>query len=166
MAEKKDESAASAVALSEGKMGPDFAMLDSSGISMRLSDLRGKKDVVIYFYPKDFTPGCTTEAAEFSRDYAKFSKAGIEVVGVSPDDQESHDKFRAKMGIPYPLAADTDKSTAKQYGVYGLKSFMGREYMGVNRTTFLVDRTGKIVKVFARVKPAGHSDEVYAVLRG
>ncbi|MGI0016614.1 MAG: peroxiredoxin, partial [Nitrososphaera sp.] len=111
------------------------------------------------------TPGCTTEATEFTRDYKKFKDAGIEVVGISPDDEESHKKFRAKMGIPYPLVADNDKRTSKSYGVYGLKSFMGREYMGVNRSTFLVDKSGKIVRIFRRVKPAGHSQEVLEALR-
>lgn len=150
----------------EGSSAPDFAMKDSKGKTIRLSDLRGKKSVVAYFYPRDFTPGCTTEAAEFTKDYEKFKAAGIEIVGVSPDSEESHEKFRDKMGIPYLLVADTDNEISKKYGVYGLKNFMGREYMGVNRSTFLVDKTGKIVKVFRRVKPAGHSKEVFDALRG
>jgi thioredoxin-dependent peroxiredoxin len=150
----------------EGKVAPDFTMKDKDGKATKLSELRGKKDVVIYFYPKDFTPGCTMEATEFSRDYKKFKDAGIEIVGISPDDEESHQKFREKMGMPYPLVADTDKEVSKKYGVYGLKSFMGREYMGVNRSTFLVDKAGKVVKVFKKVKPAGHSKEVLEILRG
>jgi len=141
-------------------------MKDRDGNAVKLSELKGKKDVVIYFYPKDFTPGCTMEATEFSRDYKKFKDAGIEIVGISPDDEESHQKFREKMGMPYPLVADTDKEVSKKYGVYGLKSFMGREYMGVNRSTFLVDKAGKVVKVFKKVKPAGHSKEVLEALRG
>jgi peroxiredoxin Q/BCP len=136
------------------------------GKSVKLSDLRGKKSAVVYFYPKDFTPGCTTEAMEFSRDYLKFKDAGIEIVGISPDDEESHQKFRDKMGIPYPLVADTENDVSKKYGVYGLKSFMGREYMGVNRSTFLVDKSGKVVKIFKKVKPAGHSQEALAALSG
>ncbi|MGI0028667.1 MAG: peroxiredoxin [Nitrososphaera sp.] len=151
--------------ISEGTYAPDFTMMYSDGRSAKLSDHRGKMDVVVYFYPKDFTPGCTSEATEFTRDYKKFKDAGIEVVGISPDDEESHKKFRAKMGIPYPLVADNDKRTSKSYGVYGLKSFMGREYMGVNRSTFLVDKSGKIVRIFRRVKPAGHSQEVLEALR-
>ena len=131
------------------------------GKIFKLSDLKDKKNVVVYFYPKDFTPGCTTEAAEFSRDYAKFADAGIEIVGISPDSEESHDKFRAKMGMPYPLVADTTKEVAKEYGVFGKKNFMGREFMGVMRTTFLIDKSGKVIKVFDRVKPAGHSKEVF-----
>jgi peroxiredoxin Q/BCP len=144
----------------EGSIAPDFTMTDASGQPFSLSSLRNKKSVVVYFYPKDFTPCCTTEAAEFSRQYSKFADAGVEVVGISPDDERSHSKFRAKMGIPYPLAADVDKTISNSYGVYGPKSFMGRDYMGVNRTTFLIDRSGKVVKVFTRVKPAGHSNEV------
>ncbi len=149
----------------EGKVAPDFIMRDKEGKAMRLSELRGKKDVVLYFYPKDFTPGCTTEAMEFTRDYNKFKEAGIEIVGVSPDNEESHQKFRQKMGIPYQLVADIENKVSKDYGVYGLKSFMGREYMGVNRSTFLIDKTGKVVKVFKKVKPSGHSREVFEALR-
>lgn len=158
MVEKPDE-------ISEGTMAPDFSMRDSAGKVSRLSDLRGKKAVVAYFYPKDFTPGCTTEAAEFSREYQKFRDERIEIVGISPDSEESHTKFRNKMSIPYPLVADTENEVSKKYGVYGLKSFMGREYMGVIRSTFLVDKTGKITKIFKRVKPAGHSKEVLEALR-
>lgn len=152
--------------LDEGAMAPDFVMRDSKGKTVRLSDLRGKKAVVAYFYPKDFTPGCTMEATEFTKDYEKFKKAGIEIVGISPDSEESHTKFRDKMGIPYPLVADTENEVSKKYGVYGLKQFMGREYMGVNRSTFLVDKSGKISKVFRRVKPAGHTKEVFDAMRG
>jgi len=154
------------VELKEGEMAPDFAMKDSKGKVSRLSELRGKKSVVAYFYPKDFTPGCTTEAIEFTKDYEKFKNGDIEIVGISPDTEESHTKFRDKMGIPYQLVADTEKDVSRKYGVYGLKKFMGREYMGVNRTTFLVDKSGRLVKIFARVKPAGHSKEVFEALRG
>ena len=154
------------VELHEGDLAPDFAMRDMQGNLSRLSDLKDKKDIVVYFYPEDFTPGCTTQAAEFSRDYEKFKEAGIEIVGISPNEEESHEKFRQKMGIPYPLVADTEKDVSKSYGVYGLKKFLGREYMGVNRSTFLIDKTGKIVKIFKRVRPAGHSQEVFQALRG
>jgi thioredoxin-dependent peroxiredoxin len=159
MSEKQEQ-------LSEGDVAPDFEMKDSSGQTMRLSDLRGKKSVVAYFYPKDFTPGCTMEATEFTKEYENFKQAGIEIVGISPDSEDSHTRFRDKMGIPYRLVADTDNKVSKMYGVYGLKNFMGKEYMGVNRSTFLVDKSGKIVKVFRRVKPAGHSREVFDALRG
>jgi peroxiredoxin Q/BCP len=154
------------IELNEGALAPDFAMRDMQGNISRLSDLKDKKDIVVYFYPEDFTPGCTTQAVEFSQDYEKFKEAGIEIVGISPDEEESHEKFRQKMGIPYPLVADTEKDVSKSYGVYGLKKFMGREYMGVSRSTFLIDKTGKIVKIFKRVRPAGHSQEVFQALRG
>lgn len=146
--------------LTVGSAAPDFSMRDSNNRVFKLSDLKGKKNAAVYFYPKDFTPGCTTEAAEFTRDYQKFQNAGIEVIGISPDTEDSHDKFRQKMGIPYPLASDTEKNVAKSYGVYGKKTFMGREFMGVIRSTFLVNKSGKVIKVFDRVKPAGHSKEV------
>jgi thioredoxin-dependent peroxiredoxin len=152
--------------LAEGSDAPDFTMRDYDGKTIKLSDLLGDRDVVVYFYPKDFTPGCATQATEFSRDYKKFRDAGIEIVGISPDDEKSHEKFRENMGIPYQLVADTDNEVSKKYGVYGLKSFMGREYMGVNRSTFLVNKKGRIIKIFKKVKPAGHSQEVLETLRG
>ena len=145
--------------ISEGDLVPKFEVNDANGDKVKSSDFKGKKHV-IYFYPKDFTPGCTTEADEFSRDYKKFQKQGIEIIGISPDDVDSHKKFCEKMNIPYPLLADTDKTVSKAFGVWGLKKFMGREYMGVNRSTFLVDEKGKIFKVFPKVKPKGHSEEV------
>ena len=145
--------------ISEGATVPKFEAKDSDGNKIKSSDFKGKKHV-IYFYPKDFTPGCTTEADEFSKEYKKFKKAGIEIIGVSPDDVDSHRKFCDKMGIPYPLLADTEKEISKTFGVWGKKKFMGREYMGVNRSTFLVDEKGKVFKVFPKVKPAGHAKEV------
>jgi peroxiredoxin Q/BCP len=154
------------IELAEGNIAPDFTMKDKDGRMIKLSELRGKKSVVVYFYPKDFTPGCTMEATEFSRDYKKFKDTGIEIVGISPDDEKSHQKFRDKMGMPYPLVADTENDVSRKYGVYGLKSFMGREYMGVNRSTFLVNKSGTIVRIYRKVKPAGHSQEVLEALRG
>jgi peroxiredoxin Q/BCP len=145
--------------LTEGDDVPDFGLKDASGKLIKKSDLRGKK-YVVYFYPKDFTPGCTTEAAEFSQDYKKFKSAGIEILGISPDDEESHKKFGEKMKVPFILLADTQTEIAKKFGVWGKKQFMGREYMGVNRSTFLVNEKGKIFKVFEKVKPAGHAHEV------
>ena len=145
--------------ISEGKTVPKFEINDANGKKVKSTDFKGKKHV-IYFYPKDFTPGCTTEADEFSKDYKKFQKAEIEIIGISPDDIESHKKFCDKMGIKYPLLADVDKTVSKAFGVWGKKQFMGREYMGVNRSTFLVDEKGKIFKVFPKVKPKGHSQEV------
>ena len=146
--------------LTEGMLAPDFTSLDSDGHCFKLSDFRKKKNVVVYFYPKDFTPGCTTEATEFTKDYNKIKEANIEIIGVSPDSDESHRKFRQKLNIPYLLSADSQNEISRKYGVYGRKSFMGRDYMGVNRSTFLIDINGKINKIFSKVKPAGHSQEV------
>ena len=145
--------------ISEGDGVPKYSARDSNGNVVKSTEFKGKKQV-IYFYPKDFTPGCTTEADEFSKDYKKFQKAGIEVIGISPDDVDSHKKFCDKMGIQFPLLADTDKEISKKFGVWGKKKFMGREYMGVNRSTFLVNEKGKIFKIYPKVKPSGHSKEV------
>lgn len=143
----------------EGEDVPKFEALDSNGKRVKSSDFKGRKHV-IYFYPKDFTPGCTTEADEFVKDYSEFQKNGIEIIGISPDDVDSHNKFCEKMGIKFPLLADTQKEISQKFGVWGKKNFMGREYMGVFRSTFLVDSKGKVFKVFPKVKPAGHSKEV------
>tara|TARA_B100000678_G_C18188523_1_gene494284 strand:+ start:841 stop:1305 length:465 start_codon:yes stop_codon:yes gene_type:complete len=145
--------------ISEGKSVPTFQLSDAHGNTVKSSEIKGKK-FVIYFYPKDFTPGCTVEADEFSRDYKKFQKAGIEIIGISKDDVESHKKFCKKMKIPYILLADTKTEVSKLFGVWGKKNFMGREYMGIKRSTFLVNEDGKIFKVFEKVKPKGHSKEV------
>jgi len=145
--------------LAEGDNVPDFSLKDANGKLIKKSDLKGKK-YVVYFYPKDFTPGCTIEAAEFSQDYKKFKNAGIEILGISPDDEESHKKFGEKMKVPFILLSDTERDVAKKFGVWGKKQFMGREYMGVNRSTFLVNEKGKIFRVFEKVKPAGHAQEV------
>lgn len=147
--------------IKEGDAVPEFAAADADGNTVRSSDFVGRRHA-IYFYPKDFTPGCTTEADEFSKDYKKFQKAGIEIIGVSPDDADSHRRFCDKMSIPYTLLADTDKKISKLFGVWGKKKFMGREYMGVMRSTFLADESGTVFKVFPRVRPAGHSKEVLA----
>jgi len=145
--------------VSEGDSVPKFAVNDANGIKVKSSDFKGKKHA-IYFYPKDFTPGCTTEADEFSKDYKKFQKEGIEIIGISPDDVESHKKFCDKMGIKYPLLADVNKEVSNLFGVWGKKKFMGREYMGVIRSTFLVNEKGNIFKIYPKVKPKGHSKEV------
>jgi thioredoxin-dependent peroxiredoxin len=143
----------------EGDIAPDFSFSDYQGINTKLSDLRGRR-IVLYFYPKDFTPGCSTEATEFARDYEKFKAKNIDILGISPDDEESHSKFREKMNIPYHLVPDTDFTISKRYAVYGPRNFMGKEYIGVSRTTFLVDQNGVIIKIFNKVKPLGHSLEV------
>jgi len=145
--------------ISEGDKVPKFEIADSNGNNVKSSDFLGKKHV-IYFYPKDFTPGCTTEADEFSKEYKKFKKAGIEILGISKDDVDSHKKFCEKMKIPYILLSDTETKVAKQFGVWGKKNFMGKEYMGIIRSTFLVDEKGKIFKAYPKVKAAGHAKQV------
>ena len=145
--------------LATGDEVPDFSLTNAEGNIVKKSDLKGKK-YVVYFYPKDFTPGCTIEAEEFARDYKKFKNADVEIIGISPDDEESHKKFGEKMKVPFILLSDTKTEVAKKFGVWGKKQFMGREYMGVNRSTFLVNEKGKIFKVFEKVKPSGHAQEV------
>jgi len=145
--------------ISEGDLVPKFELEDSDGNKVKSTDFKGKKHV-IYFYPRDFTPGCTTEADEFSRDYKKFKKYGVDILGISPDDVDSHKKFCKKMGIPYTLLADTNKEVSKKFGVWGKKKFMGREYMGIVRSTFLVNEKGKIFKAYPKVKAAGHAKQV------
>jgi peroxiredoxin Q/BCP len=144
----------------EGEYAPDFSFTTVNGRLMKLSDFRGDRCIILYFYPKDFTPGCTTEAKEFSTDNEKFVSKGITILGVSPDGSESHLKFKERLRIPYELVSDTDNRIASLYGTYGPKSFMGKEYLGVHRSTFLIGKDGRIIKVFHRVKPSGHSDEV------
>ncbi len=146
--------------IKEGDPVPKFEIPDANSKVIKSSDFKGKK-YVVYFYPKDFTPGCTTEADEFSRDYKKFQNENIEIIGISKDDVESHKKFCEKMKIPYLLLSDMDSEVAKKFGVWGKKEFMGREYMGVTRSTFLVNEKGIVFKVFPKVKPAGHSKEVF-----
>src|SRR5256714_7656719 len=145
--------------IKEGEAAPDFEARDAEGNKVKLSDLRGQK-VVLYFYPKDDTPGCTKEACSFRDAFSQFKKRGIAVLGVSPDSETSHKKFETKYKLPFTLLADTDRSIAETYGVWGEKKFMGRTYMGVNRTTFLIDEKGKIKKIFEKVKPEDHASEV------
>jgi thioredoxin-dependent peroxiredoxin len=145
--------------LKEGTTAPNFTAKNANGETVRLKNLRGRK-VVLYFYPKDDTPGCTKEACSFRDAFSDFKKRGIEVLGVSPDSEASHKKFTAKYKLPFTLLADPEHSISEAYGVYGEKKFMGRTYMGVKRITFLIDEKGKIKKVFEKVKPEEHAQEV------
>src|SRR5215203_367679 len=142
-----------------GSVAPNFAAKDANGETVRLKDLRGQR-VVLYFYPKDDTPGCTKEACSFRDAFSRYKKAGITVLGVSPDSEASHIKFVTKYKLPFTLLADTDRAIAQAYGVWGEKKFMGRTYMGVHRTTFLIDEKGRIKKIFEKVKPEDHASEV------
>jgi thioredoxin-dependent peroxiredoxin len=149
--------------LPENIPAPDFSLADENGVVRRLSDFRGMP-VILYFYPKDDTPGCTTEACNFRDDYSAYTKAGAIILGVSPDSSKSHLKFKAKYQLPFALLADEDHKVCEQYGVWGRKKFMGREYDGVFRTTFIVSAEGMIKKAFENVKPSEHSQEVLAEL--
>jgi peroxiredoxin Q/BCP len=149
--------------IEEGTPAPEFELPSDSGETVKLSSLRGKP-VVLYFYPKDDTPGCTTQACGIRDAYGEFERAGAVVLGVSPDDERSHVKFRDKYELPFPLLADTDHEVAERYGVWGEKKYMGRTYMGVNRSTFVIDEDGIVKKVLPNVKPATHADDVLAVL--
>lgn len=142
---------------------PDFSLMDENNQPVKLSDFMGKP-VVLYFYPKDDTPGCTTEACHFRDDYSAFEKAGVAILGVSPDSPKSHAKFKKKYQLPFTLLADQEHQVCELYGVWGRKKMMGREYFGVLRTTFIIGADGIIKKVFEGVKPAEHSAEVLAAL--
>ncbi len=150
--------------ISVGKSAPDFELKDDTGKSRRLSDFRGHP-VILYFYPKDDTPGCTTEACNFRDDYSAYQKAGVTILGVSADTVESHAEFKAKFSLPFPLLADLDHKICDVYGVWGLKKNMGREYEGILRTTFLIDPQGKVSHVYENVRPAEHSTELLAALK-
>ncbi|HRH40372.1 MAG TPA: thioredoxin-dependent thiol peroxidase [Pyrinomonadaceae bacterium] len=147
--------------LKEGDLAPEFVANDQNGNQIKLSDFRGTK-VVLYFYPKDDTPGCTKEACSFRDADDVYAEKGIKVFGVSTDSEKSHQKFVTKYNLPFTLLADTDKKIVEDYGVYGEKSLYGRKYMGVNRTTFLIDEGGKIVKIFKKVNVSEHAQEVLA----
>jgi len=150
--------------LKEGDKAPEFSATTDAGERLSLKDLNGKA-VVLYFYPKDDTPGCTKQACGIRDSYEEFRKAGAVVLGVSPDPVKSHVKFIKKFELPFTLLADEDKAIANSYGVWGEKSFMGRKYMGNHRVTFLVDGDGRIAKIWPAVKPETHAEEVLAALR-
>jgi peroxiredoxin Q/BCP len=149
--------------IEEGQSAPDFELTSDSGETVKLSALRGKP-VVLYFYPKDDTPGCTTQACGIRDAYGEFEQAGAVVLGVSPDSESSHVKFKEKFGLPFTLLADADHAVAEKYGVWGEKTFAGKTYLGVQRSTFVIDADGNVKKVMHDVKPASHADDVLAAL--
>ena len=146
-----------------GKAAPAFTLDTDTGESLSLKDLKGK-NVVLYFYPKDDTSGCTTEACEFRDLMPRFKKDSAVILGISPDSVKSHQKFKTKYDLPFTLLADTEHAIAEKYGVWKEKSMYGRKYMGVERSTFLIDATGTLRRIFEKVKPAGHAEEVAAAL--
>jgi thioredoxin-dependent peroxiredoxin len=152
------------MSVEEGKAAPAFSMESTDGKTVSLKDLKGNK-VVLYFYPKDDTPGCTVEACSFRDSFADFKKAGAVILGVSPDSVTSHDKFKEKFSLPFPLLADAEHAVAEKYGIWKEKSMYGKKYMGVERTTFIIDSAGKIAKIFPKVKVEGHHEEVLAAVK-
>lgn len=149
------------MSLTAGNKAPDFSLLDQDGKIHSLKDYAGKV-VLLYFYPKDDTPGCTVEACTIRDSWSKFKKAGIVVLGMSVDTVAKHKKFADKYTLPFTLLADVDKEVVNAYGVWAKKKFMGREYMGIKRWSFLIGADGKILKIYEDVKPADHADEVLA----
>ena len=150
--------------LDVGDKAPAFNLEDQSGKTVKLSDFKGKT-VVLYFYPKDDTPGCTREACAFRDEHSALRKAGAVVLGVSPDSGASHAKFAGKYDLPFPLLADTDHAVSERYGAWGEKSLYGRKFMGINRSTFLIDGSGKVARVWPKVKVDGHVDQVLQAIR-
>ncbi|MEO6544061.1 MAG: thioredoxin-dependent thiol peroxidase [Nitrospiraceae bacterium] len=153
-----------ATELEVGKKAPAFSLPDQSGESVSLKDFAGKQ-VVLYFYPKDDTPGCTKESCDFRDAITPIKKAGAVVLGLSFDGQASHQKFIKKFTLPFPLLSDEEKVVATAYGVYKEKNMYGKKYMGIERSTFVIDQTGKLKAIFRKVKVDGHVDEVLAVLK-
>ena len=149
--------------IEEGKPAPEFELTSDSGETVSLASLRGKP-VVLYFYPKDDTPGCTKQACGIRDAYGEFEKTGAVVLGVSPDDESSHVKFKQKYGLPFTLLADPGHDVAERYGVWVEKDYQGRKYMGVERSTFVIDGDGNVAKVMRRVKPDTHADAVLEAL--
>jgi thioredoxin-dependent peroxiredoxin len=149
----------------EGKKAPAFELPDQNGNKVALKDLTARGSVVLYFYPKDMTPGCTTEACGFRDNLADLRSVGAQVVGISADSSASHQKFIEKHALNFPLLSDVGNKVCKAYGVYKKKSLYGREFMGIERTTFLIDRQGTITRVFPKVKVNGHTEKVLAALQ-
>ncbi len=149
--------------IKEGNKAPDFTALDQDGKKVKLSSFRGKKNIILYFYPKDMTPGCTTQACDF-RDQQKSFKSTI-ILGVSIDSQERHQKFIEKYDLPFTLLADTDKKVVQKYGVWQEKKLYGKTFMGIVRSTFIIDKTGTVRKIFVKVKVKNHIEEVLNALK-
>ena len=147
--------------IAEGMKAPDFSLADADGKVWSLADFVGKK-LVLYFYPKDDTPGCTKEACGFRDQYSVFAEKGMAVVGISPDSAASHARFRGKYSLPFVLLSDPERKVLNSYGAFGEKTMYGRKMMGVIRSTFLIDGTGKVVKVYPRVSPEGHAEQILA----
>jgi thioredoxin-dependent peroxiredoxin len=149
--------------VTEGQEAPDFELTSDSGERVRLSQFRGRP-VVLYFYPKDDTPGCTAQACGIRDTFEDFEQSGAVVLGVSPDEESSHVKFKQKYGLPFTLLADPEHEVADEYGVWGERKYMGKTYWGVERSTFLIDENGRVSKVMRRVKPDSHAEQVLAAL--
>jgi len=145
--------------LAVGDKAPTFSLKNGEGKTVKLADFKGHK-VVVYFYPKDNTPGCTKEACGFRDDFAQFKKKGIEVIGISPDDEKSHQKFATKFELPFTLLADPDHEVADKYGVWAEKNMYGRKYWGIKRTTFIIDDEGKIQEIYGKVNTETHSKDI------
>lgn len=147
----------------EGKPAPDFELTSDAGERVRLSSLRGKS-VILYFYPKDDTPGCTAQACGIRDEYSEFRQAGAVVLGVSPDTEASHIKFKTKYELPFTLLADPEHEVAEKYGVWVEKKHSGKTYMGIERSTFVIDESGNVARALRRVNPRTHADDVLSVL--
>lgn len=150
--------------LKTGDRAPDFSLADDTGRTLSLADFRGKK-LVVYFYPKDFTGGCTQESCDFRDNLNRIASSGAAIVGVSADSVDSHRRFKEKHGLNFPLLSDPDRKMIGAYGVWQMKSLYGREFMGIVRTTYVIDENGVVTKVFAKVKVQGHVDQVLAALK-
>lgn len=149
--------------IQEGQKAPDFSFIDMSGKKLKLSDLKGQRRIV-YFYPKDNTPGCNAEACNFRDNYKELQENGFYLIGISPDSEASHEKFREKFNLPFPLVADSEKEIIKSYGVWGPKNFMGKEYEGVLRSTFIINSEGVIEKVITKVKTKESTEQIFKEL--
>jgi peroxiredoxin Q/BCP len=148
-----------------GKTAPDFSLPSTTGENISLKQFKGKKTVVLYFYPKDETPGCTREACDFRDHYEEFTKGNVVILGISTDNLESHQHFKEKQKLPFPLLVDEDAAVSKMYGVYKTKNLYGKKYLGIERTTFIIDRTGRIAQIYPKVKVEGHIHDLIEFLR-